>query len=202
MSEMTRRQWLALAGLAPGALLPATAGAVEPAGRFRGGYFPNVEMRTQDNRPVRFYDDCLKDRLVLVQFTYASCDGKCPLITANLVQVQRLLGERVGRDVLMLSITLKPELDTPALLKEYAEAHGVGPGWWFLTGRRADVDLLRRRFGSVDPDPRVDADPASHTGMIRIGNEPYERWLACPGQARPEWIARSLLSIAAPPDPT
>lgn len=198
MNAMTRRQWLALTGLAPGALLPAAADAAEAAGGFRGGYFPNVEMRTQDDSPVRFYDDCLKDRVVVVQFTYASCDGKCPLITANLVQVQRLLGDRVGRDVFMLSITLKPEQDTPARLKEYAGMHGVGPGWSFLTGRRADIDLLRRRFGSVDPDPKVDADPARHTGMIRIGNEPYERWLACPGQAKPEWIARSLLSIAGP----
>lgn len=204
MANLTRRQWLTMAPatlLLPGvigAALAAPAKTAEPRGQFRGGYFPNCAMRTQDNRRVRFYDDCLKDKLVLVQFTYATCEGKCPLITANLVEVQRLLGDRVGRDIFMVSISLKPEHDTPQVLKEHAEMHGVGPGWTFLTGRRADVEALRRRFGMVDPDPVLDADPTRHTGMIRIGDVPRERWLACPGRLPAPAIVRTVLSIARP----
>jgi protein SCO1/2 len=203
MSVISRRDWLGgagaagLAGLGAAVLLPAAAGnAPPPRGRgFREAYFPNLELRNQCDEVVRFYDDCLKGKRVLVQFTYLSCEGKCPLITANLVQAQRLLGERAGRDVFFVSISLKPELDTPAALRQHAALHGVGPGWTFLTGRPADIELLRRRFGMVDPDPELDADPSNHTGMVRIGNVPYERWLGCPGQAPPAWIVRSILSI-------
>lgn len=209
MASMNRRQWLAQA---PAALLLAggadAADAAQPAaarGQFRGGYFPNCAMFTHDKRRVRFYDDCLKDKLVLVQFTYASCEGQCPPITANLVRVQQLLGDRVGRDIFMLSISLRPEHDTPQVLQEHVAMHGIGPGWTFLTGRRSDVEILRRRFGVVDPDPRLDADPSNHTGMIRIGDVPRERWLACPGRLPAPLIVRSILSIAppppAPPDP-
>lgn len=205
MSSITRRTWLGSAGAAgfAGAMLLSgrLAAANQPAapaprGRgFRDGYFPNFELRNQCDEVVRFYDDCLKGKRVLVQFTYVACDGKCPLITANLVQVQRLLGERAGRDVFFVSISLKPELDTPEALRQHAAHFGVGPGWTFLTGRPADIELLRRRFGMVDPDPELDADPSNHTGMVRIGNVPYERWLGYPGAASPAAIVRSILSI-------
>lgn len=206
MTSITRRDWLGVAGVAGVVLLPGALPAARaatpttdvPAPRrrgFRDGYFPNLELRNQCDEPVRFYDDCLKGKRVLVHFTYLSCEGKCPLITANLVQVQRLLGERAGRDVFFVSISLKPELDTPEALRQHAALFGVGPGWTFLTGRRADIEVLRRRFGMVDPDPELDADPSNHTGMVRIGNVPYERWLGCPGGAPAAAIVRAILSI-------
>lgn len=196
MPAITRRQ--ALAGLAAGALLPRPAAATpaaSPRRGFRDGYFPNLELRNQCDQAVRFYDDCLKGKRVLVQFTYVSCEGKCPLVTANLVQVQRRLGARAGREVFFVSISLKPELDPPEALREHAARFGVGPGWTFLTGRPDDIELLRRRFGMVDPDPVLDADPSNHTGMVRLGNVPYERWLGCPGNAPPETIVRAIDSI-------
>ncbi|MBI1874819.1 MAG: SCO family protein [Acidobacteria bacterium] len=149
---------------------------------------------------MRFYDDLLKGKLVAITFMYATCEGICPSVTANLVQVQQILADRVGRDIFIYSITLKPTEDTPAVLKQYAQMHGVGPGWFFLTGRPADTELIRRRLGAVDLDPAVDADASSHIGLIRYGSEPLERWAACPGQAKPSWIARSILSLGAPGD--
>jgi protein SCO1/2 len=202
MANMTRRSCFALAGLAPLAGVLLTQDRPKPmrryAGGFRAGYFPNVLLRTQENREVRFYDDLLKDKIAVINFGYATCDGICTPITANLVRVQRLLGDRVGRDIFMYSITLKPEEDTPDVLKRYAERHGVGPGWLFLTGRPQDIELLRRKLGAVDPDPAVDADKSQHTGMIRYGNEALERWAACPGQADPRWIAKSILWVQGP----
>lgn len=197
MINLRRRQLLTLAALTPAVLALSHSRQARARG-YGADYFPNVVLHTQDDKEVRFYDDLIKGKLVVIQFTYAGCNALCPLITANLVRVQHLLGSRVGHDIFMYSLTLKPEQDTPEVLKRHMQMHGVGPGWTFLTGKREDIELLRRKFGLVDLDPVVDADTSQHTGMIRIGNEPYERWSACRGQERPEWIAKSILWLEGP----
>jgi protein SCO1/2 len=169
--------------------------AQQRGSRFGADYFPNVRLTTQEGREVRFYDDLLKGKTVMINFMYAECERSCPRTTANLVSVQKALGQRVGRDVFMYSITLRPEHDTPAELKRYAEAHGAKPGWLFLTGKPADIELLRRKLGFVDPDPAVDADRSSHIGLIRFGNEPRQRWTACPALSSPQQIVRSVESL-------
>jgi protein SCO1/2 len=71
--------------------------------------------------------------------------------------------------------------------------HDVRPGWQFLTGKPADVELLRGKLGFVDRNPQVDRqDPARHSGMVRYGNEPHAWWSAFQGQANPDWIAREI----------
>ena len=200
MIQRTRLRLAALSALIPiGAL--AWYAAQKRTPEQLGGYFPNVILRDQDDRKHRFYDDLIKGKQVVIQFTYASCSGICPLVTANLVRVQQLLAERMGRDLFMYSISLRPELDQPKVLKQHMQALGIGPGWSFLTGEAADIDLIRRKLGMVDPDPAVDADVSQHTGMIRIGNEPYQRWSACRGLARPEWIAKEIgwVNVASGP---
>ncbi|MBI2882445.1 MAG: SCO family protein, partial [Candidatus Methylomirabilis oxyfera] len=122
--------------------------SAEPQGSPWGaGYFPNVPLVTQDGKTVMFYDDLMKDKKVLVNFIFALCDQACPLDTAKMAEVQKMLGSRVGRDVFMYSITLDPENDTPEKMKEYAAQFGAGPGWLFLTGKRADIDKIRFKFG-------------------------------------------------------
>ncbi len=148
---------------------------------------------------MRFYDDLVKDKAVTINFFFAECEEVCPLVMANLVKVQKLLGDRVGRDIFMNSITLKPERDTPAVLKHYAEMHGAQPaGWTFLTGERADVELLRRSLGFTNPSSIVDKDLNQHIGNVRYGNEPLMLWAACPGQARAEWIVESVSWVIRP----
>src|SRR5713101_8920088 len=71
-------------------------------------YFPNVQVTTQDGATVRFYDDLLKGKSVAINLIYTSCKDECPLETARLVQVQRLLGDRVGKDVFFYSISIDP----------------------------------------------------------------------------------------------
>ena len=78
-------------------------------------YFPNVELITQDGESTRFFDDLIKDKVVLINFIYTSCVDTCPMETAQLVQVQKVLGERLGNDVFFYSITIDPEHDTPAV---------------------------------------------------------------------------------------
>ena len=114
------------------------------------------------------------------------------------MQVQQALGKHVGRDIFMYSITLKPEQDSPQVLQEYARAHGVKPGWLFLTGKGEDIEKLRRKFGFVDPDPVVDKDKSQHIGVVLYGNEALDRWAACPALTEPGEIVRYVLWMEGP----
>ena len=169
----------------------------ESAAERRRRRFLNVALTTHEGKTVRFYDDLIKDKTVLLNFSYTNCvsEAVCPLSTANLVKVQTLLASRIGRDIFMYSITLDPEHDTPKVLAKYARAFGVKPGWLFLTGSAADIEALRRSLGYASPDPVEDKDRSQHIGMVRLGIEPLERWAACASLARPEWIVQSLIRL-------
>ena len=201
MQNVTRRNLLGLLRLAPavplaGHLLATRALAAETDSSARAllqrRNFPNVKLQDQHGKNVRFYDDLIKDKIVTINFFYAKCEGICPTVTANLAKAQKILGDRVGREIFMTSISLKPEHDTPAVLKEYAEMFRARPGWSFLTGKPDDVEHLRRSLGFTNLDPKLDKDSSQHIGNVRMGNEPLMLWAACPGMARPEFIAKSI----------
>jgi len=141
---------------------------------------------------VLFYDDLIAGKFVLINFMYTGCGEICPGMTANLVEVQKLLGERVGRDIFMYSISLKPQEDRPRDLKDYRDAYDVKPGWTFLTGSKANCELLRRRLGFADIDPVRDRDVTQHSGLLVFGNEPLDSWTACPAMATPTEIAKAV----------
>ena len=188
---MKRRDFLGL-GLAPLSLAaPVRASADKPMSRAAQiGMFPNVPLITHTGEKVRFYDDLIRDKTVLVSFFLVECtDGLCPTATANLRKVQDLLGERMGRDIFFYSISLKPKHDTPRILKEYAENFDIKPGWKFLTGKPADIDRIRRAQGFVDWDPARDKDLNLHTAMGRYGNDRLDRWGSIALGVSPETIA-------------
>lgn len=172
------------------------AGKVTPASAkadLTGGpKFPNVPLVTYDGKVVRFYDDLVKGKKVLINFMYVRCGEICPGMTANLKQVQKEFGDRVGKDVFMYSISLQPEQDTPAILKAYAELFHVGPGWTFLTGKKANVELLRKQLGFSFSDPAIDKDRTQHIGVVKYGIEPLGRWGSCPALGNPKYIANYL----------
>jgi protein SCO1/2 len=186
MAYKTRRNLLA-------ALAPNPGFDERSREKLRDRYFPNVELTTHEGKKVRFYDDLIKDKIVVINFMYADCEGICPAITSNLVQAQKLLGERVGRDIFMYSLTLRPDQDTPEALKHYAKMHGVKPGWLFLTGKPEDLEKLRRSLGFSTSNPKLDQDRKNHIGMVKYGNERREWWGMCPGKANPGWIVESIL---------
>jgi protein SCO1/2 len=194
MSSMTRRNLLTVFALAPlGVALSGKRAFASPSKKSAiGSRLPDVEVITQDGVKVRFYDDLIKDKIVLINFFYADCEKFCPPATANLLKVQKLLGERVGKDIFMYSLTLKPEHDTPEVLKRYAQMHEVRPGWTFLTGTPEVMETLRRKLGFIDPDPAVDADKSSHIGVVLFGNDSLNRWTACPALVNPREIVRSI----------
>lgn len=154
-------------------------GAYPEAARACSGadVIPNVSLRTHENVEVRFYDDLVKGRQVLINMMYASCESYCPAITTRLVEIHRALTNRMGRDLFMYSITLKPAEDDPAALKAFASMHGaLLPGWTFLTGAAYDIETLRFalfRHNHI----KLDLDPQAHTGKLRIINDAINRWV-------------------------
>jgi protein SCO1 len=155
-------------------------------------YFPNVPVVTQDGKKVRFYDDLIKDKIVVISIFYSHCQEACPRINRNLEKAQELLGDLMGREVFFVSMTIKPEEDTPHELRKYAKTFHAGPGWTFVTGKPGDIELLRRSMRFVDPDPVRDKDKSRHSGMLRIGNEPYTIWSMAQAQARPDVISEAV----------
>ena len=152
--------------------------------------FPNVELITQDGKKVRFYDDLIKGRVVAIYLMYTTCKYNCPLETARLVQVQKMLGDRMGRDVFFYSITIEPETDTPEVLKAYIDKYKIGPGWTFLTGKEDDIRLLMRKLGlDFLPDPD---DPDGHTPSLLIGNDRTGIWARNSALDNPRFMALKI----------
>lgn len=138
--------------------------------------YTNAVLRTQDNKEVRFYDDLIRGRQAMVQFMYAECKGACSQTTQRMKRIYGQLKDRMGKDLFFYSITIKPEDDTPAMMKHYAEMNKVDlPGWVFLTGDPHDIETIRfRLFGMSHPG--FDLDDAMHAGMLRILNDNRNSW--------------------------
>ncbi len=209
---MQRRLFLHSTALAP-ALMPVLAHAANPSPslqpqwpaplpvreQLRRRYFPDIRMQTHLGQQVRLYEDLIKDRLVLINFIYLNCsDGTCPVTTYNLSQVQKLLKDRVGRDVFMYSVSIDPENDTVELLNRYAKSFHAGPGWLFLRASPQDTELLRKRLGFVDRDPAVDAKKSNHLAMVRLGNEPAHIWTTASAMSAPATIVKNLQLVDVP----
>jgi len=205
MSVVSRRKFLSLAAAAPLAagVLSTAAIAGETRKwapvtqemarkRLQEQHLPNLPLISHEGKRVRFYDDLVKDKVVTLNFFFANCDEICPLVTANLAKVQKLLGDQVGRDIHMYSFTLKPEEDTVAVIRDYRKKFGAGPGWSFFTAKPDDMEKLRRAIGFTYPDPAIDKDKTQHIGNVRYGNEPLMYWSACPGMAHPKFLAETL----------
>jgi protein SCO1/2 len=170
---------------------PAETRASTPWG---ANYFPNVALTNQDGKTLRFYDDVLKDKIVAIDLIYTNCVDKCPLETAMLVQVKKMLGDHVGKDIFFYSISIDPKRDTPAELKAYAEKFHTGPGWQFLTGKEADIELISKKLGLYSyPDP---ADRDGHTPTLMIGNVATGQWAKHSALDNPRFLARKMSEMA------
>jgi cytochrome oxidase Cu insertion factor (SCO1/SenC/PrrC family) len=161
---------------------PPPAGDMKPR-------IPDRVLTDQFGKSHRFYSDLLKGKLVLMNSIFTTCPATCPIQTAVFAKVQQMLGERVGEDVQMISVTLEPETDTPERLKEFAERYKVGPGWLFLTGPTQDVtDVLK----AMD---LYSAVPAEHTPIAAVGHEPSGVWMKVLNLKAPAEIVGSLSKV-------
>src|SRR5215510_5731112 len=170
-------------------LCVAAARAGVTAQSWHAQYFPNIELTTHTGVPVRFYD-LIKGKTVAIELIYTTCQFACPLETARLAQVQDLLGDRMGKDVFFLSISIDPAHDTPAVLKAFAEKYHAGPGWTFLTGKAEDIELLSKKLGLYStPDPE---NKDGHIPALLIGNEATGQWMRGSALDNPKMTATMI----------
>lgn len=162
---------------------------VNAAQRWGADYFPNLLLTNQDGEKLRFFDDMLKDKVVVINFIYTSCPDACPLETARLIEVYDLLKDWVGKDIFFYSISIDPDIDTPAVLKEYSKRFKTGPGWQFLTGSKADIRTVREKLGMIRSDEQSLSD---HTLSLMVGNQRIGRWLKRSPMENPFMLANTL----------
>lgn len=152
-------------------LLAAAAFAEEPARYQRSleNYvIPDVVLTNQDGKKVRFKALLESDRPVAVDFIYATCTTICPILSAGYANLQRKLGVDAAK-VHLVSITIDPENDTPAVLKEYLTRYSAKPGWDFLTGSSRDIDRVMTAFDAYFRD-KMDHKPLTFIRSPKDGS--------------------------------
>jgi len=154
-------------------------------------YFTNAPLTTQDGKVVHFYDDLLKDKTVVINLIYTHCTASCPLETAKLSQVQKLLGGRVGKDIFFYSISIDPERDTPKALKAYAARYHVKPGWLFLTGKKDDIRLISKRLGLASLTDGANRD--GHQPALIFGRDSTGQWMRNSAMDNPRFLYTTIV---------
>ena len=170
-------KWTRANGLAPAAelLTMIDAAREKPATNHARNYFTDVQLVNQHGDTMRLYSDLMEGKTVVINSFFATCQAVCPALSKNFNDIQAHLGDR--KDVTLISISLDPENDTPAKLREYAKRVGAKPGWYFLTGTKQNVDAALRKLGQY-----VD-DKNSHFNVILIGNDRTGLWKKALGLA-------------------
>ena len=155
-------------------------------------YFTDLELVTQDGEPVRFYTDVLRNRVVLINFIFTNCQDACPMMTRMLTQVETLLGEDRSK-VEFVSISIDPERDSPAAMKEFAKKHGADhEGWVFLTGEPDRVNYIVKKLGQYTDE--VEA----HSTLMLAANVKEQHWKKVPPMVPPPGIAAILREMVEP----
>jgi protein SCO1/2 len=167
----------------------SVAVAQQPAPSVAAKYFSDVELINQDGEKLRFYSDVLKDKVVIINSFFSTCTSVCPPMNRNLEKIQDALGDRLGKDVFLVSISVDPETDTPARLKEYSQRFHARPGWLFLTGKKENVDWALYKLGQYVETKN------DHSTIVIIGNEPKGLWKKALGLANSEELIKIVNDV-------
>ena len=150
-------------------------------------YFTNLEVIDQDRRKLKFYDDVLKDKVVVINFIFTNCQGACPLMTRNLTLVRDLLGPEVGNEIHFVSVSIDPMRDTPAAMKEFAQTHDADQDYWrFVTGDPKNLEYIVKKLGQFTDD--VEA----HSTLLLAANVRTAHWTKIPPNVPPDGVVERL----------
>jgi protein SCO1/2 len=144
----------------------------------------DLELVNQDGKRVKFKSDVIGDKLVAINFIYTSCTTICPIYNAIFTQLQELLGERQGEEVILISLSIDPARDIPPRMKKEAEKFKAKPGWTYLTGKKGTVDEVLRGLDAFYP------DYTQHPPMALVGDGKTGTWKRYFGFPPPDGLQR------------
>lgn len=180
-------QWRRVSGLAtPAQLAEVVAGTQTSAAH---NYFTDTPLVDQDGKQLRFYSDLLQGKVVVINSFFTTCKNSCPVMASTLARIQEKIGDQLGKSVHLISITVDPEVDTPAKLKEFADHMKARPGWEFVTGTRENLDLVLHKIGQYTE------NRDNHTNLFIIGNEQTGLWKKALGMAKSDEIISIVESV-------
>jgi protein SCO1 len=170
--------------------LSAAAGAAPEKLQLEGLDVPDVAVVNQEGQPLRFHTDLVAGKVVAINFIFTNCTTICPPLAATFGKLRTLLGERAGRDVHLISISVDPTTDTPERLKAWSQKFGPGPGWTLVTGTREDITRLLKSLGAYT------ASPTDHPPLVLIGNG-RGQWTRAYGLAPPAKLIAAIDELAS-----
>ena len=168
---------------------PLPAPPADAKGNPAQSYFGEIPLVDQDGKTRRLYSDLIQGKVVVIDFMFTSCTGACPIMSNNFAQIQDWLGDRLGKDVYLLSVSVDPANDTPAKMKEYAARYKAKPGWYFLTGSQENINAALRKLGNYVENPEA------HQNLFLIGNDKTGLWKKAFGLAEPTALIPVVQSV-------
>ncbi|HEX4945514.1 MAG TPA: SCO family protein [Blastocatellia bacterium] len=190
-------QWTRAYGLAqPAQLVTMLEEKAKAAPSPAQKYFTDVELINQRGEKLRFYSDLIKDHTVIINAFFTTCTSVCPPMNKNFARLQDALGDRLGKDVFILSLSVDPTTDTPERLQEYAARFSAKPGWHFLTGKKENIEQALRKLGQYVTDKN------DHLTVVLIGNDKTGLWKKAHGLAKAEALLAVVESVVNDKGPT
>jgi cytochrome oxidase Cu insertion factor (SCO1/SenC/PrrC family) len=186
---------------APAAAAPAPPAEETPAPRDdheeRLGRLvvPDVVLTDQHGKSAHLYTDLVKGKAVAMSFIFTRCTTICPPLGLSFSRLQKLLGERAGRQINLISISIDPVNDTPERLLAWGDRYSAGPAWTLLTGPRDDVDKVLKALTVFT------AAKEDHAPIVLLGNEPTGEWLRAYGLSSPTGLVEALDRLMGAPAP-
>lgn len=152
---------------------------------------PDVEVLDQDGNALHFYSDLIKGKTVAINFIFTNCTTICPPLAATFARVQKEMGDKVGKDVHFISISVDPVTDTPERLKIWGAKFKAGAGWTFVTGEKQEIDKLLNALGAAV------SQREDHTPAVIIGNDAKGVWTRAYGLAKPSQLVGLIENVIA-----
>jgi cytochrome oxidase Cu insertion factor (SCO1/SenC/PrrC family) len=184
---------VAVGEIAPAKVSLAAAGTV--AGNVVGAptklLIPDVEVLDQEGNQLHFYSDLIKGKTVAINFIFTNCTTICPPLAATFARVQKEMGDKVGKDVHLISISVDPLTDTPERLKAWGAKFKAGAGWTFVTGNKQEMDTLLNALGAY-VSKRED-----HTPSVIVGNDLKSVWTRTYGLAKASQMVALIENVMA-----
>jgi protein SCO1/2 len=194
-SKCNRVVWLSIlvaliiCGSASAASAQSTAAAKDDKANPAENYFTDTVLVNQDGKQMRFYNDLLKDKVVIINTFFTTCTSVCPPMARTLERIQGLLGDRMGKDVRIISVSVDPETDTPPRLKDFGRKFNAKPGWYLVSGKKQNVDFVLRKLGQF-----VEAKD-DHSTILIIGNLRTGLWKKAMGLAKVDELFKIVESV-------